>query len=354
VAVPRLGDDQRHELSFSPERGTAATRVGLAGAAPTVDLRGTALDDTFDLTVTGTNGTTGASWNRTVRDTYDTRDGGTVRVGVQPMVGRAFWSVGETRVAVSAAPQVTQSGGIHDGRTAVGTFEVGDRSVELEPDGPRLGAAIDASVEPGTPIRLRTRGVNAAHGLSTATNTTFEATYRPGEFGPPTLSAVEFANLRQHTQSIPSWDGTVLVRVTGENASGLTAYVSDGGPPRPFESGGDGWTRATAARLPSDDALTHRIEFDAGRFAGGTVDLAVRATDDRGNSVRTVVRNAVRVVEAEDPGPVVLADRNGDGRIDDGELQAAIAAWVRGDLADAGLQRVIAAWVGGDLPDADG
>jgi hypothetical protein len=102
--------------------------------------------------------------------------------------------------------------------------------------------------------------------------------------------------------------------------------------------------------VPADATLsvTYTVEVNESAAAGDRIRFVGHGSgpDVLGESMSADF--GTDVAEVGDPaGFLATIDADGDGRIDDGELQAAIELWVGGDIADGQLQAAITAWVEG-------
>ncbi|MFC4447796.1 S8 family serine peptidase [Halorussus aquaticus] len=167
-------------------------------------------------------------------------------------------------------------------------------------------------LDPNTDVELTAVGRNDVTPLSTRTVTTYEATYNAYEdFSPPSVYSADVAGLTANNTA----DDTLRVRFsTHADATGLSALVANDASTVPFEDA-TGWTNASVRKVhESDYSTVYEATIDLnepfGQYAG-RIDLAVRVTDDDGNTVEMTTFDAVRV-DAKKPTATVTTAGSGN------------------------------------------
>jgi PGF-CTERM protein len=156
---------------------------------------------------------------------------------------------------------------------------------------------VDEDLNAGTDIELTSIGRNDATSLSTRTVTTYNATYVPGEDAtPPFVASIDVLD----TTTNNTGDGTVRVRiVTDDDATNLTGLAATDAQEVPFDGGSGNWQEMTVERVDSTlQTNVYEASIDVNEAFGqydGRLSLAVKATDDAGNTVESTIFDAFRV-----------------------------------------------------------
>lgn len=270
-------------------------------------------------------------------------------INQHPYMGRLLaWNLTAAEWKFIATFQVSQGGGVYadEGTNTVQIRKNGEVFAQEEISSPVVGTSLPMEVHDGTTVTLRTIGFNNATSLSTQTITTYQATYEPrSDTVPPILRGLNVRGLNS-MNTVENQPVHLRVRVSGtsSNVTSLTAYAGDETSGTPFETG-SGWRKLDANRVASG---VYNISFSL-TSTTGKVDIAIRATDEGGNVVRSTVHNAFRVnVSNQTPPPIngysnpptdpdndgEYEDVNGDGAFTIVDIQALFTNY-RGDVIQA-------------------
>ncbi|WP_158056052.1 S8 family serine peptidase [Halorussus halophilus] len=222
-----------------------------------------------------------------------------------PYVGDAYFNVlDDGDVYYYVAPQVGQgSRDFEDGASDRVRLSL-NGTTEIEKTFTDDSAFGIESLDPApdTEIELTAIGNNGATQLSTRTVTTYTGTYVPGEdYQPPNVKSVEVTGM--------SANSTVGERLhvifsTDGDATDATMQVGNNAAVVPFGNDTNNWKSASVERIyDSTDTNAYKATFNVSESFGeltGTLDLAVRAADERGSTVEATTFDAVRV-DARDP-----------------------------------------------------
>lgn len=256
-------------------------------------------------------------------------------VNQHPFIGDPVkWSLADGEFTFETSFQVAQDGSLFDSNAEnrIRVVVAGETVVETNTSAPAVGTAQPISVDPGDTVRVETVGNGDPLELSTITDTTYLATYNPGDDStPPEITGIDIEGLNE-TNAVTG-EATIDVRID-ESGSGISAvemYVSNGSVDSPFDGTADGWRQLDTAE--SDDDV-YRFNLNETK---GKVNLAVRAVDEADNEMQVVTTAAVRAAGSENKtiSPVVgdnspqdpdgdgkYEDVNGDGSVDVVDVQA--------------------------------
>ncbi|MFC4551967.1 MULTISPECIES: S8 family serine peptidase [Halorussus] len=256
-----------------------------------------------------------ATWRLRSPTSHSPAPGETREVGFNrhPFVGDLRWRVADGTLSYRAVGQRDRAG--HQ------FVDGSDDRIRIERDGTRvLDRTLPATpawrdagvaVSSGDRIAVTVDGRNGAPPLSTRTVTTRRATYDPGaDSTPPAIRDV--AVLAGSTNNTAGGELRVRFAVAGGDAGARALVAADAADvPFPFDGAGE-WREGTVERLEAastDRVTVYRATFDVAEHIGErreTVDLALRATDERGNAVEVTTFDAFRV-DARDPTIAVTA-----------------------------------------------
>ncbi|WP_134671340.1 S8 family serine peptidase [Halorussus marinus] len=236
-----------------------------------------------------------------------------------PFLGSLRWTVDDGDLRYRAAGQTDGDGHrFADGRADSIRVRVDGRErLSRELGGAPAWRDPGVEIAPGADLELTVVGRNGATPLSTRTVTTHRATYAPGDDDtPPGLRSLAVRELSANNTA--GRDLRVRFAVDGD-AERAEAWLATDAEAVPF--GGDsapagddptGWTAGSVERVDAPgDAAVYEATFRVAAGHLGRVDLAVAATDDRGNAMESTVFDAVRV-DARGPA-VAVASLGADG-----------------------------------------
>ncbi|WP_137284875.1 S8 family serine peptidase [Halorussus salinisoli] len=236
-------------------------------------------------------------------------------VNRHPLTGNVTgWDVSDGNLNFTAVPQSTQA----IGTRTFDDFEW-DETLEVRLDGSTELRATDymtygqmtvgdggyydaIPVDSGTDIVVEMHADNQQT-LSERTVTTFETTYVPGEDNTPPL--IERANVvgMNHDGTAPIEPMTVRFTVRNQSrvdAENVTAWLSPGDATTvPSEDASD-WSQASIARVDDDTYEATLTPTDPDAYIG-TVDLALRVTEDNGDTVEITTFDAFRGADTAPP-----------------------------------------------------